>query len=318
MLLAADYRMKRLAMDFELSPVRGLTSFLQMYKSTGRGMDNMLPRWWLEPKYESVLRSPDGLAWEFNGASVKCMTEEDFATANGQREHLGKPNAVAQKWADNMTAHYDELCVAAPVFGELRNCMQLAMVGALVAHERMADKAGCTLPSLMQESVLKFASSTAAPTQVDSHISMFQKGTNWIISASGGVNISPARSPARPARVPLPPKPAQGPQRRKRCLVLELTFTASWHSANRDTAAKRCIPHRWDCLSNWASSGETCPETSSRASWSQQSLSPSRKLPGTVVRRRQVGLGLDRLPRHCLAAARSPFWRFAFPRNASK
>ena len=36
---------------------------------------------------------------------------------------------MAQKWADNMTAHYDELAVAEPVFGDLRNCMQLALVG---------------------------------------------------------------------------------------------------------------------------------------------------------------------------------------------
>ena len=142
-------------MNFEPSPVQGMPSFLHMYTPSGVGMDNILQRWWLEPKYESVLRSPDGLAWEFNGASVKCMTEEDFATANGQREHTGKPSAAAQKWADNMTKQYDELAVAAPVFGDLRNCMQLALVGALVVHERLADKAGCTLPALMQESTLK-------------------------------------------------------------------------------------------------------------------------------------------------------------------
>ena len=189
-LVAADYRMKRLAMNFEPSPVQGMPSFLHMYTATGVGMDNIMQRWWLEPKYESVLRSPDGLAWEFNGASVKCMTEEDFATANGQREHTGKPSAVAQKWADNMTAHYDELAVAEPVFGELRNCMQLALVGALIAHERLVDKAGCNLPALMQESTLKTLE-LPAPTQVDSRVSMVKQGHNWIISASGGVNIRP-------------------------------------------------------------------------------------------------------------------------------
>ena len=68
-LVAADYRMKRLAMNFEPSPIPGMPSFLRMYTSTGVGMDNMLQRWWLEPKYESVLRSADGLAWEFDGAS---------------------------------------------------------------------------------------------------------------------------------------------------------------------------------------------------------------------------------------------------------
>ncbi len=189
-LVSADYCMKRLAMNFQPSPVQGMPSFLHMYTSTGIGMDNLMQRWWLEPKYQSVLRSPDGLAWEFDGAGVKCMTEEDFAAANGQREHSGKASAVAQKWADNMTAHYDALAVAEPVFGELRNCMQLALVGALVAHERLADKAGCNLPALMQESTLKTLV-LPAPTQVDSRVSMLKQGANWIISASGGVNIHP-------------------------------------------------------------------------------------------------------------------------------
>jgi len=202
-LVAADYRMKRLAMNFEPSPVRGMPSFLQMYTVTGLGMDNIMQRWWLEPKYESVLRSPDGLAWEFNGATVKCMTEEDFATANGQREHTGKPSALAQKWADNMTGHYDELAVAEPVFGDLRNCMQLALVGALVAHERLADKAGCNLPALMQESTLKTLE-LPAPKQVDSCVSMIKQGRNWVISASGGVDIRPGEivSHARESSAP--------------------------------------------------------------------------------------------------------------------
>ena len=202
-LVAADYRMKRLAMNFEPSPVHGMPSFLHMYKAGRAGMSNIMQRWWLEPKYESVLRSPDGLAWEFNGASVKCMTEEDFATVNGGREHTGKPNAVAQKWADNMTKHYDELAIAAPVFGDLRNCMQLALVGALVAHERLADKAGCNLPVLTQESALKTIE-LPAPTQVDSRVSMIKQGRNWVISASGGVSIRPGAivSQARESSAP--------------------------------------------------------------------------------------------------------------------
>jgi hypothetical protein len=203
-LVAADYRMKCLAMSFERSPVRGMPDFLHMYTSPGLGVDNLLQRWWLEPTYESVLRSPDGLAWEFDGAGVKCMTEEDFATANGKREHSGKPSAVAQKWADNMTKHYDELAVAAPVFGELRNCMQLALVGALIAHERLADRAGCNLPALTQETTLK-TMALSAPTQVDSRVSMVKQGSNWIISASGGVHIRPGAivSQARESSAPV-------------------------------------------------------------------------------------------------------------------
>jgi hypothetical protein len=189
-LVAADYRMKRMAMKFEKAPINGLPSFLDMFKSTELGMSNIMQRWWLEPKYESVLRSSDGLAWEFNGGSVKCMTEEDFNAASGQREHSGQANSVAQKWADNMTSHYDELAVAAPVFGELRNCMTLAMVGALVTHERLIDKAGCALPALTDAATFKTLE-LPAPTQVESKASMVKQGSNWVISASGGVTIRP-------------------------------------------------------------------------------------------------------------------------------
>ncbi len=63
-LIAADYRMKRLAMDFEPSPVRGLPSFLQMIGPGGHGMSKVMQRWWLEPTYDAVLRSQDDLAWE--------------------------------------------------------------------------------------------------------------------------------------------------------------------------------------------------------------------------------------------------------------
>ena len=51
--------MKRLAMNFDPSPVKGLPSFLQMMKSGGGGSKNMLQRWWLEPNYQSLLVSPD-------------------------------------------------------------------------------------------------------------------------------------------------------------------------------------------------------------------------------------------------------------------
>ena len=96
-IVAADYQMKRLAMNFDPSPVKGLPSFLQMITSGKRRPKNMIPRWWLEPNYESLLVSPDGLAFEIRGASVKAMTEEDFVAANGSRERSGKASPLAQE-----------------------------------------------------------------------------------------------------------------------------------------------------------------------------------------------------------------------------
>jgi hypothetical protein len=188
-LVAADYRMKRLGMNFEPAPIAGLPSFLEMLPAKGRSLGNMMPRWWLEPRYESVSRSPDGLAWELQGASVKAMTEEDFFAAGGQREHTGKASPIAQRWADNMTEKYDALAVADPIFGQLRNCMELAIVSALIVREDLTNKAGHSMPTLLNPTDVEIAK-FPAPKQVDTRASVLKKGRNWIISASGGVEIN--------------------------------------------------------------------------------------------------------------------------------
>jgi hypothetical protein len=187
-LVAADYRMKRLAMGFEPAPVRGLPSFLQMTTAGGRGMRNLMPRWWLEPKYEALLHDAQRLAWELRGGSVQAMTEEDFLNAAGDRRRTGKANPVALRWANNMTAKYDELAVAEPIFGQLRNCMELAIVAALIVKEDLPGKAGSSLPTLLSPNALKLPQ-YPTPKQVQSKASLLKKGHNWLISASGGVSI---------------------------------------------------------------------------------------------------------------------------------
>ncbi len=187
-LVSADYHMKRLAMGFEKSPVPGLPNYLQMIDAGGTGMRPMAPRWWLEPKYDSLLRDAEGLSWELRGGSVKAMTEEDFLTANGDREHTGTASQAAKTWADNMTRNYDALALADPLFGQLRNCMELAIVGALIVKEDLPGKAGNSLPVLMDPGALK-TDVYAEPKEIDSKASSLRKGQNWVISASGGVSI---------------------------------------------------------------------------------------------------------------------------------
>lgn len=184
-LVAADYRMKRLAMRFEPSPVYGLVSYLQMVKPSRMFHT---PRFWLEPKYEALVRDADGLAFELQGSGVKAMTEEDHVAASGIIQHSGKAGAAARKWAEMMTQKYPELAVADPIFGQLQNCMDLAVVGALVAKERLVEKAGHSLPTLMNSPTLK-PEAFNSPKQVESKASVMKKGRGWMISASGGVAI---------------------------------------------------------------------------------------------------------------------------------
>jgi hypothetical protein len=185
-MVAADFRMKRIAMGFDKSPVRGLPNFLQMVGSTSSGM---APRWWLAPNYDALLKDPDGLAWELRGQGIKCLTEDSIFAADGSRLQSGKSNAQAQKWADLMTEKYPELCLAEPIFGELRNIMDMAVVSALIVKENLQQKADCSLKVLTDPSQVAIEV-FPAPKHVNSQASAVKKGSNWIVSASGGVEMN--------------------------------------------------------------------------------------------------------------------------------
>lgn len=188
-LVAADYRMKRISMGLEAAPVSGVPSFLDLMRGTGRGMSNMLPRWWLQPEYAGLVRDEAGLAWEIRPVSVRAMAEADFFDAQGQKHSSGKADPASQRWAELFTRRYSELARAEPVFAQLRNCMELAVVAALIAKENLAAKAGARFPRLTQSD--GFATvQLPAPRQVASKAVVLKKGRNWVIAA-GGVSINP-------------------------------------------------------------------------------------------------------------------------------
>jgi hypothetical protein len=186
-MVAADYRMKRLAMGFDEPPVRGLPSFLQLAPAS---VTNLMPRWWLSDNYEVLLTDADSLAFELRGQGVKAQTEDELVTAEGERRGTGQANPIAAKWADNMTAKYEDLAARDAIFGQLRNCMDLAVVSALIYSEDLPAKSGCSLEFLVDPKNVTVGT-IAASKHVPSKVSYVKKGSNWLLSASGGVMIDP-------------------------------------------------------------------------------------------------------------------------------
>ncbi len=187
-LVAADYRMKRLAMNLEESPVKGLGSYLAMIKGTRMAAD-VNPRWWMACNYAPLAASEDGLAWELRGPGVKVLTEDEFAAEDGSVTATGRTNDAAKRWADTMTEKYDELSAVAPVFGELRNLMDLCVVSALIEKERLCEKAGCSLPLLTGEANDLRLETWHAAKKISPEVSFLRTRNSWIVSASGGVQI---------------------------------------------------------------------------------------------------------------------------------
>jgi len=188
-LVAADFRMKQISMGIQPAPVAGLPSFPTLVSTSGRVPSNMMPRWWLAPDYEPLLRDEAGLTWKFQKASVKTMVEADIRGASGEREKIVEAAPVYRKWADLMTARYEDLSKADPVFGQVRNCMDLATVAALIAGENLLEKADLALPTILNGDSVQPADLT--PAKYVSSKSVFGRvGRNWMF-VTGGVQINP-------------------------------------------------------------------------------------------------------------------------------
>ncbi len=188
-MVAADYKMKRYAMGLEDAPIKGMPSFIDLMAKKRSRPDNMMPRWWLACNYAPLARSEDGLAWELRGAGVKAMTEDDLVAADGTVKATGRANPLAQQWADTLTEKYDELSGQDAVFGELRNLMDLCVVAALIEKHGLLGKVDLALPLITDASSELTIEQWLAPKTVASQCSALKAGSDWIITASGGVQV---------------------------------------------------------------------------------------------------------------------------------
>jgi hypothetical protein len=117
------------------------------------------------------------------------MTEDTIFGNAGNAQRTGKANPVAQKWADQMTDKYDELCVAYPIFGELRNMMDMAVVGALIQKHNLQQQASLDLSALANDRTVVARDSFAVPKKVPTKVSWDKKAGKYIVTASGGVEL---------------------------------------------------------------------------------------------------------------------------------
>jgi hypothetical protein len=190
-LVAADFMMKRLGMNFEAAPVEGLPSYMHMLEeSSATAPRAAIPRFWMAASYEPLLRDAEGLAWRLQGPGVKTLADDGPMTSSAAKNLNGRQRgkSLAEKWADSMTAKYEPLSTALPIFAELRNCMDLAVISALLVKENLPGKSRCDLSLLLDEKRVQVAE-YEVPKTVDSRASLVKKGRQWIVGVSGGVEI---------------------------------------------------------------------------------------------------------------------------------
>jgi hypothetical protein len=113
-------------------------------------------------------------------------------SADGRISTQTESDPTAKKWADSMTARYDQLAIAEPVFGQLRGCMDLALVTAILASGDLLTQVHVELPMLLDDARLQPAAHRI-PKNVASHASALKRGRTWVVSVSGGVELDVPR-----------------------------------------------------------------------------------------------------------------------------
>lgn len=187
-LVAADFEMKRVAMELAPSNVNGLPSYLQMSKNS-RHSAAQNPRWWMACNYDAMTKSEDALAWKLSGQGVKTLTDQDLVAADGDVKAAGRVDKIAQTWAETMTQKYPELAKQIHVFGDLQNIMDMTIAATLISQERLDQKAGIDLSLLKQENEAVELTSYAIPKALDPQCSFVRGRSGWVVTASGGVDI---------------------------------------------------------------------------------------------------------------------------------
>jgi hypothetical protein len=188
-LVAADYKMKRLGMGLEKAPIKNFPSFMEMAQKAKAKNMKAAPRFWMECSYDPIAKSEDGNVWQIRGKGVRALTEESKFDKDGKRAGAKKPNRFAMKWADMMTDRFEELSQAEPAFRELRNMMDLSVVSAIIKREQLSQKVGLQTPAILGLTNAAVTPSHAVPKVVPAQCSFVRITNSYLVSASGGVQL---------------------------------------------------------------------------------------------------------------------------------
>ncbi len=187
-LVEADYRMKLIGIGLETTPVR-ITSYIQRANPNDVAR-NALQRWYFVPDYDAIRVSRDGLAMELVGKGVKLVGENEMVSVAGGRSQANFVDRASQAFVTSFTNRYNELASKVPVYGQLRNLIDLAITAAFIQEADLYRQAGWAMATFGSEDALP-VETYAVPTHVESAINVVWKGNVLMTPIGGGVSIQP-------------------------------------------------------------------------------------------------------------------------------
>jgi hypothetical protein len=185
-LVEADYRMKLIGIGLE-TPKAKIPSYVSKANPSAVAR-NALQRWYFQPSYDCILVSDDNLAMEMVNSSVELVGEGERVGADGVRVQAGNTDRASQTFCTAFTKEYRNLASVEPVYAELQNMCDMAIVAAYIQHQDYYKMAGWDMAVLSDEKRFPIEVHEA-PQQVETAVNAIWKGNKLMTPIGGGVNI---------------------------------------------------------------------------------------------------------------------------------
>lgn len=187
-MVEADYRMKLIGINLERPPVR-LKSYVDRANPAAVAR-NAMERWYFVPNYECVRVADDSLSMQIVGEGVKLVGENEVVSQHGGRSSSGAVNRASQTFTKAFTKMYPELAEKAPVYAQLRNCIDMAIAAAFLQQHDLYGQVGWAMATLGSEESFPVETFNA-PQQVATAVNAIWKGRTLMTPIGGGVEIRP-------------------------------------------------------------------------------------------------------------------------------
>ena len=142
MMVAADYRMKRIGLGLDTIRVPGLETFIG---HTEPGAANALFRWYFVPDYDSVILTEDRTGMELVGDGVKLIGENEVVVAGQRMAVEGALDPGSKAFTESFTKQYPHIAKQALVFAQLRNWIDMLICAAHIQREDFYGQSGWSM-----------------------------------------------------------------------------------------------------------------------------------------------------------------------------
>ena len=203
-LVEADYRMKLVGMGLEKGIV-GVDSYLDHVKlrADGTPPPTDIARWWFTMSYKGVKATDAKDAFQFMGPGVRVLSEQEKLSEEGERIRTGKTGGPTAEFANGFSTHFREMADRYPIYAQLKNVFDFALVTAIIDSEHIRKRAEWKMTffaSPENENSLSYqVELLKAPTEVESVMNhrilevKKKRSTvkHTIVGVSGGVEVNP-------------------------------------------------------------------------------------------------------------------------------